>query len=216
MEKTEIFEIWRVNKPKIISSIRKRIKRETDIEDISQEVFIKFWTKNEDIIDKDRILHWLYRVTLFTIADYYRKKEYINLSSLTHNTELTVLEADESSTDESKKLLPIINSLPVKYKTVLLMSDIYGLSHKEIAKEFDLTLSCVKTRVIRARKLLAERMQECCLFSYVDILHYVNEVDSVAFRLWAILPRGFLQVSATDRQRGSLHRPSPPARRLFL
>ena len=166
MEKTEIFEIWRVNKPKINSCIRKRIKRETDIEDISQEVFIKFWMKNEEIIDKDRILHWLYRVTLFTIADYYRKKEYIILSSLTHDTEITVLEADENSTDESKKLIPIIHSLPVKYKTVLLMSDIYGLSHKEIAKEFDLTLSCVKTRVIRARKLLAERMQECCLFSY--------------------------------------------------
>ena len=34
------------------------------------------------------------------------------------------------------------------------------------------------------------------------------------FRLWAILPRGFLQVSASDRQRGSIHRPAPPARRL--
>jgi hypothetical protein len=33
-------------------------------------------------------------------------------------------------------------------------------------------------------------------------------------RLWALLPRGFLQVSASDRQRGSIHRPAPPARRL--
>ena len=56
----------------------------------------------------------------------------------------------------------------------------------------------------------------------VDILHPVNELDSAAFaqiapfqvRLWAVLPQGFLQVSASDRQRGSIHRPAPPARRL--
>lgn len=44
-------------------------------------------------------------------------------------------------------------------------------------------------------------------YYYVDILLPVNEVDSAAFaqiapfqvRLWAILPRGFLQVSAADR-----------------
>lgn len=166
MEKNEIFEIWRGHRPRIISCIRKRIKRETDIEDISQEVFIKFWIKNEEIIDKDRILHWLYRVTVFTIADYYRKKENIKLSNLALSNEITLIEANENIPDESKKLIPIINSLPVKYKTVLLMSDIYELSHREIAKEFDLTVSCVKTRVIRARKLLAERMKECCLFSY--------------------------------------------------
>ena len=165
MEKTEIFEIWKVNKPRIISSIRKRIKRKTDIEDISQEVFIKFWTKNQEITDKDRILHWLYRFTLFTIADYYRQKEKFKLSYLSLSNEKTFIETNENTTDESKKLIPIIYSLPVKYKTVLLMSDIYGLSHKEIAKEFDLTVSCVKTRVIRARKLLGERMKECCIFS---------------------------------------------------
>ena len=166
MEKAEILEIWRVNKPKIISSIRKRIKRETDVEDVSQEVFIKFWTKNEEITDKDRILHWLYRVTHFTIADYYRKKEKRKFPILTQGAEASLPESPGSGPDESKKLIPIIYSLPAKYKTVLLMSDIYGLSHKEIATEFDLTVSCVKTRVIRARKLLAERMEECCLFSH--------------------------------------------------
>lgn len=49
---------------------------------------------------------------------------------------------------------------------MLMLSDIYGMPHKEISTEFDLTVSCVKTRVIRARKLLAEKMREYCLFSY--------------------------------------------------
>jgi hypothetical protein len=61
-------------------------------------------------------------------------------------------------------------------------------------------------------------------FTSIDVLHTVNEVDSATFaqiapfqvRLWAVLPRGFLQVSAADRFCDSLHRPAPPARRLEL
>jgi RNA polymerase sigma-70 factor (ECF subfamily) len=166
MQKTEIFEIWRLNKPRIISSIRKKVKREHDIDDISQEVFIKFWIKNKEIKNKDKILHWLYRVTRFTIADYYRKKENSIDLNLTQSASPPLIENSEHKTDESKKLIPIIYSLPVKYKSVLIMSDIYELSHKEIAQQFEISVSCVKTRVVRARKLLAERMHECCSFSY--------------------------------------------------
>jgi len=174
MQKDEVFELWSISKPKIISFIRNRVNSETELDDISQEVFIKFWTKNEDIKDKDKILPWLYSVTRFTIADYYRNKDNSLLTSLPQNEAELIVESNKKDTDESKKLLPIINSLPVKYKTVLLMSDIYGLSHKEIAQQFDLTLSCVKTRVVRARKLLAKRMEDCCSFSHDK---YGNIVD---------------------------------------
>ena len=49
----------------------------------------------------------------------------------------------------------------------------------------------------------------------VDILHHVNEMDSICFnKAREVLPRGFLQVPAADHQCGSrLHRPTPPARR---
>ena len=74
MKSSEIFELWRFNKSRINAFIRKKVKREQDIDDIAQEVFIKFWIKNEEIKEKDKILNWLYSVTHFTIADFYRKK----------------------------------------------------------------------------------------------------------------------------------------------
>jgi len=174
MQKTEILDIWCLNKPRIISFISKKIRSKSDIADISQEVFLKFWTKYNEIKDESKILNWLYSVARFTIADYYRKRETVVLYIPTQEDKLLVHEEYYDHSDESKKLIPIINSLPIKYKTILLLSDIYGLSHNEIAQQFDLTLSCVKTRVIRARKLLAERMQKCCSFS-VD--RYGNIMD---------------------------------------
>jgi RNA polymerase sigma-70 factor (ECF subfamily) len=163
MQLLEVIEIWNSNKSMIISFIRKKVNIESDIDDIIQEVFIKLWTNNQKINDKDKILKWLFSVARYTVADYYRRKKgsTISIESLNDNipTELSL-----ENNEESKKLIPIINSLPNKNKNILLLSEIYGLPHKEIAQQFDLTISCVKTRVVRARKLLADRMRECvCL-----------------------------------------------------
>lgn len=181
MQKTEILNIWSENKPRLMSFISQKIKRETDKHDISQEVFIKLWVNYQDIKDKNKILNWLYSVARFTIADYYRKKENMFSPILIQEDYTNLNQDNEVYSEESKKLIPIINSLPVKFKTVLLMSDIYELSHKEIAQQFDLTISCIKTRVIRARKLLAERMQECCSFSYDKYGNIINCTERQAY-----------------------------------
>lgn len=180
--KEQILEVWSKNKQKVISLINSKVKRESDIDDIIQEVFIKLWTKNEEIKDKEKILPWLYSVTRFTIADYYREKSKNKDSNLAQIDNLEASEELEGKSDESKKLIPIIHSLPVKYKTVLLMSDIFNMSHREIAAQFDLTISCVKTRVVRARKLLGERMKECCAFTHDKYGNIINCEEKQAYR----------------------------------
>jgi RNA polymerase sigma-70 factor, ECF subfamily len=172
MQRIEIYDIWSLYKPKIYQYIGEKTKRKSDIEDILQEVFIKFWTKHNEIRDKDKTLNWLISVSKNTIADYYRLKDNTILKSPLDPSTVTL--DIETTNDESKKLIPIINSLPVKYKTVLLMSEIYGLPHKEIAEQFDLSISCVKTRVVRARKLLSEQMYKCCEFDYDKYGNIIN------------------------------------------
>jgi RNA polymerase sigma-70 factor, ECF subfamily len=167
MNETDLIFNWDCNKKVMISFIRKKVKKASDVDDILQEVFIKYWEGNQEIKDKSKVRSWLFSVSNFTIADYYREKKKeladrelfqneINPDSVFKNT----------SMDESKKLLPIIYSLPKKYKNIILLCDIYGLPHKTIAEHFNLSLSCVKTRVIRGRKLLGEKMRECCSFTH--------------------------------------------------
>ncbi len=183
MEKSEIFEIWNANKSRIISAIRKKVKRTVDIEDLSHDVFLKFWLRNEEIRDRNKVLPWLNSVTRNTITDFYRKKERIRSFDKTpSNARVETLE--KRDTDDSEKLLPIIHSLPVKYRTVLLMSDIYGLSHKEISQQLDLTIACIKTRVIRARNLLVERMKQCCSFTHDKYGNIIQCVEKQAYLDW--------------------------------
>jgi RNA polymerase sigma-70 factor, ECF subfamily len=166
MQHSDIIQLWLKNKTKIRNFIRQRIKGTHDVEDILQEVFIILWTDNKKIRMRDKILPWLYGITRNTIADYYRKKESSTPLDYVENEIPAETETPGNTGDESKKLLPLIYSLPSKYKTALLMSDIYGEPHKEIAQQFDLSVSCIKSRVVRGRKLLTQKMHECCSFSH--------------------------------------------------
>src|SRR5271157_1114814 len=120
MDQNNILSTWDQHKTAVISLIRNRVKRISDVEDILQEVFIKYWLNNHKINDKTKFSHWLTRVTLFTICDYYRKKTKEKITDNLMNSENSTYSINENnSSDDSKKLIPIIYSLPAKYRNIL-------------------------------------------------------------------------------------------------
>lgn len=178
MHQTEVFSVWNTLRPKVTTLIRKKISDASEADDIAQEVFIKFWTNNPQVKDREKLQNWLLTVTRNTVADYYRRR---STRVIPEDEKSLVTEEGHTDTDESRKLIPIINSLPNKYRNILFLSEIAGLPHREIARQFDLTVSCVKTRVVRARKLLAERMKECCIFSYDKYGNIIHCVDRQSY-----------------------------------
>ncbi len=179
MQKKDIFNTWNCYRSDIQTLVSANTLQKSDAEDIVQEVFIKFWTKHNEIRDNNKTLFWLLHVARNTIADYYRKKD--NVVKKIRSDTIQINFEDEQIKDGSKKLIPIINSLPVIYKTALLLSEIYGLPHKEIAEQLGLTVTCIKTRVIRARKLLAEKMHACCSFEYDKYGNIIDCSDKPAY-----------------------------------
>ena len=57
-------------------------------------------------------------------------------------------------------LTSAINELPVDYRTALVLRDVEGLSHLEIAQALSLSVPNVKSRVHRARLFLRKRLEE--------------------------------------------------------
>ena len=53
-----------------------------------------------------------------------------------------------------------IATLPIEQRTVLVLSDIEGLSYEEIAQAMDTSLGTVKSRLSRARGKLRDYLQE--------------------------------------------------------
>jgi RNA polymerase sigma-70 factor (ECF subfamily) len=52
-----------------------------------------------------------------------------------------------------------VNSLPIDFKTVILLCDIEGFTYEEIAKIIDIPIGTVRSRLHRARNLLKEKLK---------------------------------------------------------
>ena len=66
-----------------------------------------------------------------------------------------------------------IDKLPPNYKTVIVLSNLEGLSNHEIADILDISLDNVKIRLHRARARLKEALNDGCDF-------YHNEQSTLA------------------------------------
>ena len=157
MEKVE--EAWLAYQRKLLSFIRSKVETTEDAEDILNDVFARLTkTANENAI-ADNVSSWLYRVTNNRIVDYYRaKKRFEQLpESLSETSEDT-----NTIKQLSKCLLPMIQALPETYQQALILSEIEGKKYKELTVELDLSMSAVKSRILRGRGKLHKSMISCC------------------------------------------------------
>ena len=59
-----------------------------------------------------------------------------------------------------RTLLDAIETIPLDFREVVLLSDLEGLSYAEIAQLLDVPLGTVKSRLFRGRRLLQERLYD--------------------------------------------------------
>nr|WP_287405686.1 sigma factor-like helix-turn-helix DNA-binding protein [Candidatus Brachybacter algidus] len=62
-----------------------------------------------------------------------------------------------------------INSLPVDFKTVILLCDIEGFTYEEISKITDIPIGTVRSRLHRGRRMLREKLKNMPLSSVTKI-----------------------------------------------
>ncbi len=67
--------------------------------------------------------------------------------------------------DLSKCMRPMINALPETYRHALLLAEIEGKKHSEVAEELKISLSAAKSRILRGRDKLHASVLRCCRIS---------------------------------------------------
>ena len=141
--------------------------------DILQDTFLKLHLKQDELKKVENIKSWLYSVTKNTLVDYYRKNK-IELPFKDNNTETE--EPHQHGPEEC--LIPLIKKLDNKYKEPLLLCDIQGLKQNEAAQKLNITLSALKSRILRGRKLLQEGFMNCCDYQLDKNGKLVGELKS--------------------------------------
>lgn len=156
-------QAWFEYQQSLSAFIRSKVATSHDAEDILNDVYAALLEKTNTDNQPDHVSSWLYQVTRNKIIDYYRGK--------THFEPLPEDHALEPSDNHAIKqlstcLLPMIQALPEKYQQVLMLADIEGKKNKVVADELGLSLSAVKSRILRGRKKLQKSLLQCCTIHY--------------------------------------------------
>lgn len=177
----EFNEIYDAYYPRILRYIS-RITGLNDAEDIAQDVFDKVHRGLGGFNSKSKLSTWIYRIATNTAIDRSRSSAYKHpTESMTINggvdrdAQNGLEDQKVPSTDQlviQKEMRDCINEyigkLPPDYKVVIILSELEGISNKEIAEILGISLSNVKIRLHRARTKLKAVLNEACEFYYTE------------------------------------------------
>lgn len=138
-------------------------------DDLAQEIFIKAYQALPRFRYQSEFGTWLYQIAINHIRDYLRrhKKEKDDLC-LDEIPEIRAEEKEiserlaESQEEERRKRLirEKMEEMPEKYRLILSLRDIQGLSYEEISKMLKLSAGTVDSRLHRARRLLRKKLAQ--------------------------------------------------------
>lgn len=131
--------------------------------DITQQVFLKFFTNLEDFRGEAEITTWLYRITVNACIDEQRKTRRLSFfSDLLGFTEPKVKRTQEDKVfrqEISNEVQKAVATLKTKFRLPILLKYVEGLSYREIAEVLECSEGTVASRLNRGHKLLARKLE---------------------------------------------------------
>jgi RNA polymerase sigma-70 factor (ECF subfamily) len=147
-----------------------------DAIDVTQDAFLKAYTKLRTFDSASAFYTWLYRIAINAAIDFLRKRKSRPAESL-DDEKFSEVGYEPASNDPSvdpervavraeqaRLLKKAISSLSEKLRTAIILHDVEGLSQEEVAEILKVPVGTVKSRVSRGRfelrNLLRKAMEE--------------------------------------------------------
>ena len=156
--------------PRIFATVRRYARRDSEVEDIAQEVWLKAFEKLSSFRGEAPFEHWLMRLTVRTCYDFLRGHQRNRESTFSDLTEpeqdwlerfVTQPESAAETADAARTLVArILDRLSPQARLVITLLEIEDRSVKEISRLTGWSVPLVKVRAFRARaemrKILAK------------------------------------------------------------
>ncbi len=157
---------------KLARLVSRLVRDPGEVEDVTQEAFVKAYRALPSFRGDSAFYTWLYRIGINTA------KNYLVAMGRRAPTS-TRVEAVEAEGHEGAELLRDINTpesllltkeigntvnaaievLPEELRSAIQLRELEGMSYEEIAKLMDCPIGTVRSRIFRAREAIAERLK---------------------------------------------------------
>lgn len=188
----EMERLWMEFSDRLRAFIAHRVANEADVDDILQEVYLRIHRRADSVQHPDRLVGWLFQVTRNAIIDHYRlsarRREVTAVYPAMHADEVFLYDDTKTSADQAQQelascLRPMVNQLPAHYREAITLVELRGTTQREAAERLGLSVSGMKSRVQRGRRVLREMLQDCCEVHHDargEIMEYQPREDSCA------------------------------------
>ena len=142
-----------------------------DAEDLVQETYLKAHKFIDRYVEGTNAKAWLFKILKNAYINEYRKKskrptkvDYEDIVTYQDSEDpqassLTDLREDLFKDRMGDEVTIALNSLPVDFRTVILLCDIEEFTYEEISKIIDVPIGTVRSRLFRARNMLKEKLK---------------------------------------------------------
>jgi len=127
--------------------------------DVTQDAFVRAWRALPRFRGEARFSTWLYRITVntaFTHRARRRRDRSVSLEGMPVEPEAEGLTPERAgeSVAARRDLERALAELRPSARVVVVLKDVYGWSHAEIAEELGISVTAAKVRLHRARRRL--------------------------------------------------------------
>jgi len=137
-----------------------------EAEDAAQETFVRAYTKLATYQPGRKFVNWLLSIASHHCIDRLRRRGRAPQLSLDGPSppEWITSNAPQpdqvvSKKEEREQVRQLLETLPPDYRAAVVLRYWYDLSYREIAATMDTTESAIKSRLHRARRMMAENLQ---------------------------------------------------------
>jgi RNA polymerase sigma-70 factor (ECF subfamily) len=146
----------------VCTTIRRFVQDHGLVEDLAQEVFVRFWEKRHTLQINSSLNGYLRRMAINeALGHLRRKKVYIEELDPQTNQGLTPdVEKQLLHTELEDEIRAAIDNLPPRCRTVFKLSRFEELTYQEIADKMEISIKTVENQMGKALRVLREQLQK--------------------------------------------------------
>ncbi len=136
------------------------------VDDVAQQVWTGVWQRIGELRDARRLQPWLYRLARNAAIDAGRSITRRRNRMRGHRGEIGISQQRSSAPDgdlaqqeRHQEVLAAIRGLPALYREPFVLRHLNGWSYSRIAEVIEMPVDSVETRLVRARRLLRDRLK---------------------------------------------------------
>lgn len=164
---------WEELQGNLRAFIGRRVRNQADVDDLVQRVLLQVVRGLGTLRDAGRLYAWVYRTARNVIVDYYRTPAAAREVAAGDTTDLIDAASEPAAPEDERAALrelaacmaPMVRQLAPSYREAITLADLEGMNQAEAAARAGVSLSGMKSRVQRGRKLLKAALEECCRVS---------------------------------------------------